>query len=278
MTDMLKIFQSYIQEGSLSISSQTDQGVDSMHTFQGMYWQRNVVKLVHINSYLYLAKGTADYVGVWDLDEFFIPRKPYNSMLEVLRVMEAPDQGQADGDDHPYCYLSLSSRVVLKTFSNLDYQHLWLGERFPHGTESRETKIGKRMGFKKQFLPTRTIFQAGLHMSGACRLPYPFNGCPSNHSNGFCFQKDFVRTPADELMDAVFFHSYHRFDEVVMDSDYKKIDEDIVGGIYHFYSTHRVHFNLKSRPISSEALNHTNDYTARFFSGFRMALRAKILK
>lgn len=85
----------------------------------------------------YYSKGAADYVGVWDVDEFFQPRGKYKNILDILDDMEPPkgivlntypnntspldvyksgykpQRGMADGDGHPFCYLLLNSEVTL---------------------------------------------------------------------------------------------------------------------------------------------------------------------
>jgi hypothetical protein len=290
MIRLLQIFRSYIEEGKVSISSQTDQGVDYLHSFTGVYWQRNVIKIAHINSFLYLAKGTADYLGVWDMDEFFIPRKPFTSIIEVIRSLESPvpipahpsnlsainisstwkpGRGLADGDGHPFCFILLTSRVILKYKNDLDKKYdLWLGERFPQGDEASDTKITIKMGFKKSILPTRNIFQAGIHMSGGCHLPRPFNGCrPDEGINGKCYNIHGIPRPRRRrgLKQKELFHLDHRFDEEVFDRDNKHMDPDTEGIIYHYYSTHRHHFSVEERPPSDEAKTRVNEYTSRFF-------------
>ena len=90
-----------------------------------------------MNMYSYYSKGMADYVGIWDYDEFFQPRGRNKNILDVLGVMEAssgpirnsyppklnavdvyqsgwkPKRGMADNDGHPFCYLVLDSEVTL---------------------------------------------------------------------------------------------------------------------------------------------------------------------
>ena len=79
----------------------------------------------------------ADYVGIWDYDEFFQPRGANKNILDVINAMEAstgpvrntyppnsnaldvhkagwkPSRGMADDDGHPFCYLVLDSEVTL---------------------------------------------------------------------------------------------------------------------------------------------------------------------
>ena len=74
-------------------------------------------------------------MGVWDFDEFFIPRAPHKTILDVIAATVPPPgapppppplrpgatkganaaaergPGWAGGDAHPYCYLQLRSQV-----------------------------------------------------------------------------------------------------------------------------------------------------------------------
>ena len=86
---------------------------------------------------LYYSKGAADFVGVWDYDEFFQPRGSNKNLIDVIKAMESPSgpiayfhpngtdpialhragwkprRGMADGEAHPFCYLILDSVVTL---------------------------------------------------------------------------------------------------------------------------------------------------------------------
>lgn len=79
----------------------------------------------------------ADYVGIWDYDEFFQPRGQNKNVLDVIKAMESPlgpirntvpsalnavdafksgqraRRGMADSDGHPFCYLILESEVTM---------------------------------------------------------------------------------------------------------------------------------------------------------------------
>ena len=102
----------------------------------GLKWGRDNVKNFHVNMCLYYSKGAADYVGVWDYDEFFQPRGSNKNLIDVVKAMESPtgpiayfhpnntdaialhhagwkpQRGMADGDAHPFCYLILHSVVT----------------------------------------------------------------------------------------------------------------------------------------------------------------------
>ena len=71
----------------------------------------------------YYSKGVADHVGIWDFDEFFVPRGKNRNILDVIDnaysvIGVSPDAqngtvgrpggpGWADGKDHPYCYMQI---------------------------------------------------------------------------------------------------------------------------------------------------------------------------
>ena len=106
------------------------------HSFGGIKWDRDNVKIFHVNMCTYYSKGAADYVGVWDFDEFFQPRGANKNLLDVIAAMEPEDgpvrytyppdadpiqyfqrpfiprRGMADRDGHPFCYLILQSEVT----------------------------------------------------------------------------------------------------------------------------------------------------------------------
>ena len=112
----------------------------------------------------------ADYVGVWDLDEYFIPRGENKNLIDFIQALDnySPNQphdelryaavhgsrelvevfasgwrggrGLADGDAHPLCYISLHSDVLLYPNNyvaetpELD-RFTWMGDRFPFGLQ-----------------------------------------------------------------------------------------------------------------------------------------------
>ena len=106
------------------------------HSFGGLKWDRDNVKIFHVNMCTYFSKGVADYVSVWDFDEFFQPRGTNRNLLDVITAMEpldgpvqytyppdvdpvvyfqrplVPRRGMADKDGHPFCYLTLKSEVT----------------------------------------------------------------------------------------------------------------------------------------------------------------------
>lgn len=86
--------------------------------------------MFQVNLCTYYSKGLADYVGIWDFDEFFIPKGSNKNLLEVIsnaypektldpeipRVFNENisvdktwpgGRGWADGNGHPACYLQI---------------------------------------------------------------------------------------------------------------------------------------------------------------------------
>lgn len=70
----------------------------------------------------YYSKGAADYVGVWDFEDFFIPRGANQNVLDVLKAVERSntdlsissqggltDTKFIDNQSHPFCYLLLAT-------------------------------------------------------------------------------------------------------------------------------------------------------------------------
>ena len=61
----------------------------------------------------YYSKGVADYVGIWDFNEFFIPRGDHKNLLDVIKATTSintrPVQDQlSDGlNNRPLRFLQL---------------------------------------------------------------------------------------------------------------------------------------------------------------------------
>lgn len=287
MHDVLQILGSFIDEGRVSVTTQTD-GYNMLYSTRGIVWDRDDSKIFFVNMCLYFAKGMADYVGIWDFDEFFIPRKPFKNIMDIVHSIEADDKadmerslmdlkklsvdkakqkyksgpGLAEGDGHPFCYILLSSESVHnhpeeRTF-NVNMP--WIGQRYDHIPEKKSSHA-----FKKSILPTDKIFYAGLHMAGACKLPFPWNGCDQNENSEFCISsrpRDYYGLSYTETdKKQVDFSFYQVFNGVVMDKDTKQIRTDSQGLIYHF-QFHRIGMLASLLAAKSDE---KNEYATRFF-------------
>ena len=157
-----------------------------------------------------------------------------------------------------------------------------MGQRFRHGHEP----YGHMMGFQKSIRPTRTIFQGGMHLAGACKLPVEWNGCKEN-STEFCYSGGGVnsREALNDNGSYIDFHLNHYFDEVVMETDARRINRLNEGVLNH------IQYRRQHMTASPEAQSVQGEYSATYFTpayealeerGLVMPLelpeRAKILK
>lgn len=289
----LGLFRKYIQSGRMSVTS-TAGDIDGMYGLFGMNMERDNVKVFNVNMCLYLAKGVADYVAIWDVDEYFIPKPPHHTIMDVIRLAESPTplqpfsptadpfqvfptwkggRGWADLDGHPFCYLMMSSEALYRASTSSDKptaESPWVGDRFTLGPEVKSS-----LKFKKPIIPTRKIFQAALHMVGGCKLDYPWNGCPpppvtpQNSSDNFCyveFPRQRYGLTINRTNNAILDFSFEqRFDGLILDKDAKKIEMETQGVIYHF----QVHRGFHT---SSSHQNSTNDYVKYWYPKVRNAL------
>jgi hypothetical protein len=150
--------------------------------------------------------------------------------------------------------------------------HLWIGEQFAHGPEPATSRLGLKFSFKKQILPTANMFQIGLHMSGACKLDWRWNGC-NDPSGEFCYGK--TGEPKREYnLDLQYqpFNAEQRFDEIVTDDDTRKIDIASEAVLYHFMLYRFYHAASNASILLSK-----NDYSSNYFNATMQGLRKRNL-
>ena len=146
---------------------------------------------------------------------------------------------------------------------DVDMDHLYVGERFTQLTEPKGTFLDNKVSFKKSIIPTKSIFQVGLHMSGACKVDHPWNGCEKN-STAFCYTRNI--SMADNS------NGYHFFDQSVTAANVKNIDSASEGVLYHV-----MYFRLYFSPSHEIDLSIMNDYAAKYFPNTLKALRKRRL-
>lgn len=154
----------------------------------------------------------------------------------------------------------------------IDMNHLWLGERFAHSTEPYNSRLHGQFGFRKSIIPTKTMFQMGLHMSGACHLPYPFNGCEKN-ATGFCYQKPHL--DEDNFMDVKkknMFYSTHSFIDKVRNADVRDIDMANEGVLHHILL-----YRYYQAASNETDLSTQNEYASKHYQNVMTALRKRKL-
>lgn len=289
MHELITVMKPYIERGFITISSHSDFYLDTVYSLDGMTFDRDVFKIMQVNMCLYLTKGVVDYLAIWDIDEYFIPKPPYNTILDVInaaenvgRINKPPpsdmsnnaiielhqkQRGMADEDPHPFCYLMLHSEVLFQ-----DQQHSktndplkpWIGMKFSHAPDANKKK--SNVAFKKSILPTRVIHQAALHMPGGCMFSEPWSGCHYNDPSRFCYVDRNVqmeqygwsaKMPAGSGQ--YFTSMTHGFDSYVVSKDSKLVNKSTEAVIYHI-QMHRPHLD-----VHPDSRNGSNDYTAKFF-------------
>lgn len=284
MARYLAAMQSYIDEGLLTVSSHSGDNIDLVYSMHNLQFDRDVFKIFQVNMCMYLSRGVADYIAIWDIDEYFIPKPPLNSIMDLVRSVDLPveqmrrlmpkddaelyrqlqtwkgGRGFADDDMHPFCYIMLMSDVLFQDSSDKktnDPLRPWIGMKFNHAPD----KERKHLGFKKAIIPTRRIYQVGLHMSGACKMPEPWSICTPTEHSPFCNFRTYEEHMGWLTLNGTLFERspYHVFDGSVMDGDAKRIDTVTQAVIYHV-QMHRPHMEVD--PFS---LSETNDYTSKYF-------------
>jgi hypothetical protein len=283
MKILLRVFQSYIDEGSVTVVSHIVDDIDETFSIKGISFHRDTLKILQVNMHMYLSKGLADYVGVWDVDEFFIPKGKHKTILDVIKSTYENEpkleklkanQGYADNGLHPYCYIMLNTEVMANREEMLQgsgsIKSLWMGEQFSHGVEPTSSSKRKLFSFKKSIIPTRTIFYASLHMHGACKLEPKYNGCLLENGE----QNENLSLKRTEFC----FHNRERIVElagtesVVLNRNTRRISTETEGSIYHFL-IYRYYHTIHN----STVLETTNDYTKNYFQPTKQALKQRNL-
>ena len=127
------------------------------------------------------------------------------------------------------------------------------------------------MGFQKSIRPTRTIYQGGMHLAGACKLPLKWNGCKGKNNTEFCYSGEgtFSRTSLDDNGSYIDFHLNHYFDEVVMETDAKKINRLNEGVLNH------VQYRRQYMTASAAAQAIQGEYSTHYFTPAYEALEKR---
>lgn len=277
MERLRRFYETFIDDGSVSLVSTAHDDLDLVYSFHGVKWFRDNIKTFHVNMCTYFSKGVADYAGVWDFDEFLLPRGDNKNIQDIIRGVVAPSPinpnyvynfgnttvdvekvwtggpGLADGEGHPFCGIVFNSVMNVSPKASpmtLRWEEPWIGQRYTHPPDM--LKDGK-MAFKKSIRPTRNIFYGGLHMVGACRVDPEWTPCGvegvKNMSLGletgvnsqFCWGEgaDYGIRDRYDPQTGHDFHFNHRFDEYVYEEDSKFVDFISAGVIYHYLQINR---------------------------------------
>ena len=253
MNLILDTFQSYIERGYLTITSTAGDHVHMVDSFGGVKWNALSVDTFVISSSLYLAKGAAEYLGVWDINEFFVPRLPHSTVLDVINSVSTPNgevlsvdsvsgatanswkggRGLADGNAHPFCYLNLQvTDAYLSEGNNYDKIFVMdISQLFDFKNAIR------RNGNTKSIFPTEIIYQGGIISPGVCKLEPHWANCDmelldkTTDSDKYltCITNDPSSNWVERQTMNKEFLSHHEYDDVVTPADSKSIQYDTEG-------------------------------------------------
>ena len=167
-----------------------------------------------------------------------------------------------------------SSEVVSnKESSKSTDDTFWIGEKFSHSPETVGSVSHLRSGFKKSIVPTKTIFQFGLHAQGACNLHYPFNGCTRTTSSICTDTIDKNKSKYYlETENETHNRSTHRFIDSVTNNEIKDIDIKNEAALFH-YQVFRSHNKVQS----SANITKLNEYSEFYYPQVAAALRIRQL-
>jgi hypothetical protein len=182
------------------------------------------------------------------------------------------DEGMADMDAHPYCYLQLDSANVFNFYtsnprispsinihtltdkdcsrgikeaakdgisSNEREESITIGEIFSHSVE----KGNSGRAYKKSIIPTSKIFHVALHLHGACHLAQSWTDCnaggdlelASHQSNQFCYTHNKLRIKSTlAFRKKQRGYTVHAINEKVTAADAYQLNAQTDAVIYHF--------------------------------------------
>lgn len=107
-------------------------------------------------------------------------------------------------------------------------------------------------------------------MAGACKMPQEWNGCNNNETE-FCYSGRglFSRVLYDEKGTHIDFHLNHHFDEIVMESDARKINRFNEAVINH------VQYRRQYKPACAAARAVVGEYATTYFNPVYEALEER---
>ena len=257
MIKILEVLDRYIDDGYVSISTTAGDDVNMIDSFSGIKWNALSTDTFVINSCLYLSKGVADYLGVWDLNEFFVPRSPHNSVMDVVRSVSTPNsssldlnavvghtaatwtggRGWADGNAHPFCYLNLhTADAYVSPRTHFENRHFEFDMSYIFAFDAASTRPNNM----KAILPTAILFQAGILSPGVCQLEPQWANCDpelldnSTEKDKYiaCITNDPSASWINRQTNNKLFQRYHEYDDVVTPADGKAVHMENEGYLF----------------------------------------------
>eukprot|EP01031_Cornospumella_fuschlensis_P026188 gene26188-31622_t len=222
MHNTLRILAPYLQAGQVTVFSHADSRdrvfqKDALFSIgAGTVVFYDASKILAVNMCLYYARGLADYLAIWDTDEFFVPNNSKQRLGELLSSVEKSHQGK--------CYVELSSSTFfnadathLPTFREkrpvpMNYTHmkLWIDQHYRKFTIRNDY-----LSHKKPILFVDRMMFGALHNGGGC-----------------------IRSGDASNMSAVILATSKRINN---NREVLRLDRNI-GQVYHFQFTRTIHY------------------------------------
>lgn len=183
---LMQYLLSFVKSGHLTIVPliDTTNTVSKLSRTVGVLKYRSVSNLLFNNMCLYLTKGVADHIGIWDINSFLIPKAPITPGLSAFIKENSFHDGSSvngDGSAHPNCQLSLSTRLLFDGRKSAPGEYTWwLGQRY--GEEIIQHHRSSLLP-GRPILATEVIYRVGLSGSAeACLLPREWTRCSQDQT------------------------------------------------------------------------------------------------
>ena len=96
----------------MTLSSQSGDDIDFVYSFLGMSWRGIFIKMLSVTMHLYLAKGSSQYLAVWEETDFLVPRSPFSDFSSILKSFSKPSTNSVD----VYGHLKTSTDTNLQVY------------------------------------------------------------------------------------------------------------------------------------------------------------------
>jgi hypothetical protein len=158
--------------------------------FDEMGCKSDVANTLFYQTCLYHAKGVSEYVGIWDIDEFWVPPSDFSLLPEEKQLDLYPQQADSVQQQRPYKIMHAMKALEAYQAENGCHEFDWCTHTFPsfvvHLRRDLEGKhVNKTSNFsdrfdrrdmtsdkdtwKKSIAKTALTFAGGFHEFGSCQ-------------------------------------------------------------------------------------------------------------
>ena len=124
MRFLIDALREYIEDGLVSVSSKSGDGLDGVSSVLGFSMKNTHVENMFVTMSLYLSKGSSHLLGVWEETEFFIPSAQHHTIPSVFEEEQRPF----------WCYATVPT-VAIFPKNGPEARSLWFGYRMSERIE-----------------------------------------------------------------------------------------------------------------------------------------------